>query len=414
MQRHLRSSGAKVPPATAAPRSYSRSAWQCCASLAAGFALLGPAPAAWSVVLDDPANYQVRQVWDGFSLGLPSPLGGMLFSADGSTLYVVGASERSDSALYAVPVQRDPVTSVITNLGPASAVTLVFSGDPETTGLDAGLEWGPAGTLFYTYWPAHTLGQRPGGLAGAETLYPLTDTGLPSSIAGLAFSPHLTDTNTGFAQMQCSTWQGAGLFNVWLQPLGGGLFAPQSAAHFVELPRQGTGAIQYFPSGPLRGHILYVNWDYGEVMVLFMDPATGLAFDADTGLPQAGTANPIVTRIAHDLGVGPWGLEFDPLTLDFFVATWGGSPANSIIQIAQTGLPTSISARITLIERAGPQARIKWYGPAGWTHRLLATPDLSGGNWTPLLSVPNAPFSNERTIPIQPGARFIRVECLHP
>ena len=107
--------------------------------------------------------------------------------------------------------------------------------------------------------------------------------------------------------LQCSTWQGAGLFDIELAPLGGGLFQPLSASQWVTLPRQGTGAIQYFPSGPLAGQVLYVNWDFGEVMVLFVDPATGLAYDADSGLPSHGTANPITTRIAHDFGVGPWG-----------------------------------------------------------------------------------------------------------
>lgn len=367
-----------------------------------------------AVTLDDPANYQVRQIWSGAALGLPSPLGGMLFSADGKTLYVVGGSEQISGGLYAVPVQRDSITQVVTNLGPATNVTLVFACDPNTRGLDAGWELGPGGTLFYTYWPANVLGERPGGFTGTETRYNMGDVALPSSIAGLTFSPHLTDTNTGFALLQCSTWQGAGLFNLSLTPKGGGLFQPTSADQFVTLPRQGTGAIQYFPSGPLRGHILYVNWDYGEVMVLFMDPKTGMAFDAVTGLPTHGTANPIVTRIAHDLGVGPWGLEFDPLTLDFFIATWAGDPGNSIIQIAQTGLPTILSARISQITREGPSYRIQWYGPPGWTHQLLGATNLTSGGWQPMLTVTNALFSNNRLLAPDPGSRFIKLKCTAP
>lgn len=367
-----------------------------------------------AITLDDPANYHVRKIWSGSELGLPSPLGGMIFSADGNTLYVVGASEQSSSALYAVPVQRDPLTQVVTDLGPAESVSVVFSGNSSFPGLDAGLDFGPAGTFFYTYWPAHQLAQRPGGFAGEERLYNMGDTWLPSSIAGLSFSPHLTDTNTGFAQLQCSTWQGAGLFNIQLMPDGEGLFQPIEAEQFVTLPRQGTGAIQYFPSGPLQGHIMYVNWNYGEVMVLFIDPASGMPFDTATGLPTHGTDNPLVTRIAHDLGVGPWGLEFDPITLDFFVATWGGEPQNSIIQIAQTGQPTSLTARILSIEREGEAYRIRWHGPPGWTHRLMARPAVETGIWEEVLSVSTAPFVNEGLIPVTAGNRFIWLQCTNP
>lgn len=258
---------------------------------------------------------------------------------------MIGASEGTSSALYAVPVQRDAETGIIT---------------------------------------------------------------------GLTFSPHRTDSGTGFAMLQCSTWQGAGLFNISLSPAGEGLFTPVAAEQFVTLPRQGTGAIQYFPSGPLQGHIMYVNWDYGEVMVLFIDAATGLPFDTETGLPTSETSNPIVTRIAHDFGVGPWGLEFDPLTLDFFVATWGGSPANSIVQIAQTGLPTTLTARVTGFAAEEDGFRLTWYGPPGWTHRLVATADLRSGKWEEVHSAPDAPFAGEHLLPKTAANRFIRLFCTTP
>jgi hypothetical protein len=152
--------------------------------------LLGAGPAAQAVTLEDPANFQVKSTFAGASLGIPAPLGGLMFSADGSVLYVVGASEASSSALYAVPVTRDPATHEVTALGPAAAVTKAFDGNPATPGLDAGFAVGPAGTLFYTYWSANRLGQRPGGIGGAETQFNMALVGVPSSIAGLTFSPH--------------------------------------------------------------------------------------------------------------------------------------------------------------------------------------------------------------------------------
>ena len=259
----------------------------------------------------------------------------MMFSDDGDTLYVVGNAEQLNSALYAVPVTRDPTTNQVTDLGPAESTTLVFSGS--LTGLDTGLEIGPDGTLFYTYWSDNYIGQRPGGFGGAEMVYNMAAVGVPSSVAGLTFSPHLDDTSTGFGQMQVSSWQGDNIYNVPLTPAGGGLFEPGTAVLFASLPQQGTGAIQYVPAGLFEGNLMYVNWDFGEVRVLEIDSDTGLPIDADSGQPTLGTSNPVDERFAYDIGVGPWGLEFDARSRDFFVSTWNGDPLNSIIQFSGPG-----------------------------------------------------------------------------
>jgi hypothetical protein len=292
------------------------------------------------VTFEDPDNFGEKRTWSGSSLSVPGNLGGMLFSDDGQTLYVVGNSEASNSALYAVPLTRDAVTKEVTDMGPAGDVTRVFSGAFGISGLDAGWDVGSEGTLFYTYWSANFLGERPGGVSGAETLCDMEDVGLPSSVAGLTFSPYIEDPNTSFGMMQVSVWgSNRTLYNIPLDPLGGGIFKPQGVEVFVNLPRQGTGAIQYIPSGPLQGDMMYVNWDYGEVWILQIDAATGLPIDDTTGSPTLGTSDPRVQLFASGLGSGPWGLEFDPLTNDFFVSTWGGSPYNTIIQIGGKGLP---------------------------------------------------------------------------
>ena len=49
--------------------------------------------------------------------------------------------------------------------------------------------------------------------------------------------------------------------------VGGGLFDPGTVVLFVSFPQQGTGAIQYVPSGLFEGNLMYVNWDFGEVCV---------------------------------------------------------------------------------------------------------------------------------------------------
>src|SRR6185295_14814598 len=110
------------------------------------------------------------------SPGVPRPIGGLRFSADGTLLYVVGLADDNASGLYRLPVTRNPTTQEVTALG---AATKVFGGsnpDPTETdaGLDAGLEFGPSGTFFYTYYPTSFMAQRPGGPTGAEKTVDLT------------------------------------------------------------------------------------------------------------------------------------------------------------------------------------------------------------------------------------------------
>lgn len=301
------------------------------------FLVLGLALAprsALAIALDDPINFQLINTWSGATFGVPGRLGAMMFSVDGQTLYLVGNSEASNSAVYALPVIRDPATQRVTGFGNG---VLVFSGNPATPGIDAGLEIGPDGTLFYTYWQSHYLGERAATSTTVERAFSMAATGVPSSVAGLTFSPHLFDPGSSFRLLQVSSWLGNGVYNVPLSPLGGGIYEPGTAELFVSLPQQGTGAIQYVPQGLYAGNMMYVNWNYGEVRMVVVDKSTGYPIDDTTGLPALGTSTPRDIRFAYDMGVGPWGLEFDPRTLDFFVTTWNGNPADSIVQFSGPG-----------------------------------------------------------------------------
>ena len=84
---------------------------------------------------------------------------------------------------------------------------------------------------------------------------------------------------------------------------------------------------------------MYVAFNAGELHIVTIDPATGLAVDGTTGRPTLGTTNPVDMRFARGFGsdttAGPFGLEFDPRNNDMFVSTWEGDSSvfNSIIQI---------------------------------------------------------------------------------
>src|SRR5262245_33563674 len=165
--------------------------------LFAAVCLLGMPRGGQAQTLADPVTFTVKRTFSGATIGVPQELGAAVFSADGSVLYVVGNADRTNSdAVFAVPVIRDGDTQEIIDFGPSEAVTLLFEGTSLSGGLDAGLEFGPDGTIFYAYWPANTLAQRPGGFGGAETVFDLTGVGVPASGGGITFSPFRCDANT--------------------------------------------------------------------------------------------------------------------------------------------------------------------------------------------------------------------------
>ena len=94
-----------------------------------------------------PTGYKVE---NQFSLpdGIPTPLGDVTFSADGNTLYILGAAESADSGVWSVPVARDPVSRRVISLGSA---TLFFSFPPNYGSIDTSLEFHPSGngTFFF-------------------------------------------------------------------------------------------------------------------------------------------------------------------------------------------------------------------------------------------------------------------------
>ncbi len=310
-------------------------------------------------------GFQVMRVWAGSplsstetsrpSLGIPANLGAMLFSRDGNTLYIVGAADDTTSGVYAVSVVRDAITHEVTDLvGPA---TLAFSGTSPfaSTGLDAGLEFGPSGTLFYSYFDANRLAERVGTTEMQFSLNPL---GVPRAIAGFTFSPFRIDPGTGFGRLQINTGYGSNLYELSLSTSGGGFFAPAAQT-----------------PAPFAGDLMYVANDDGELHIVTIDPGTGLAVDGTTHQPTLGTASPVDTRFASGFGSnatsGPFGLEFDPINNDLFVSTWQGDPSvfNSIVQIqgfshvTTTTSTTSTTATIPTTTTTTSQPTTTTLGP---------------------------------------------------
>src|SRR5258706_1272040 len=115
------------------------------------------APRAHAQTFDDPVHFSVVATY-ALPANVSRPLGGLRFSSNGATLYVVSGVSTGSSKVYAVPITRNAQQHVIT-LG-AGVLQVSASGSPDSeqpdAGIDSGLEIGPtpAGTtLFYTYFP---------------------------------------------------------------------------------------------------------------------------------------------------------------------------------------------------------------------------------------------------------------------
>lgn len=282
-----------------------------------------------AIVLHDPDHFQVKRTWSGAALGIPANLGGLVFSPAGDQLYVIGHADEPTSAVYALPVTR--VAGEVTDLGPA---TRLFGATTATGGLDAGLEFGPAGTLFYVYFQTNLLAERPGGVGGGEVTHDLSSRDVRAPVSGLTFAPARVDPDTGFGPLQVGTGFGQDILEIPLTDAGGGVFVPGPATRFVRLPLAGTAGLQYVPAGTFGGNLLYVNFDEGQLRLLMVDRDTGFPIEATTGIPTLGTTDPVDGVFASEFGFGPIGLEFDAQTKDdLFVTTFAGAPENSIIQI---------------------------------------------------------------------------------
>jgi hypothetical protein len=312
--------------------------------------LLALGATAWAVTLADPVQFTIVAT---HTPSLPRAYGGIRFSADGTILYAVGDSDAPSSALYAMTVTRDAGSGRVVSLG---TPTTVFAGEPswsDPAGLDAGLEFGPAGTLFYTYFPSPNLAQRPGGLTGMES--ELTVPGV-TSLAGLTFSPHRPDPGTGFGRLQVTTGLTHHLYEVPLAASATpGLFVipqNQSLELFAKLYRpgpprvggQGATGLAYVPGGQYAGDLLYTSFVEREIWRVVIDPATGL--------PDGGANTPTESLFAEGFTTPPFGLAFDPVHPDsLFVTTWDDAAAsgNAILEITGFGafFPTTTSSTST-------------------------------------------------------------------
>ncbi len=272
--------------------------------------------------------------------GIPIPLGDLVFSDDGNTLYILGGSETAESGVWSVSVTRDPVSGRVTGLGTA---TLFFSFSPNPGSIDTSLEFHPSGngTLFFrtndvdpvTFLPVEgggDVGERTSD--GTITLFQVD--GSVRHFGGLAFMPSELRALNGI-DLLVGAWLLGITSSYSLTANEDGTFTP------VFIPEKSpysntvgvsfaTGDQHFVPSGSFTNYLMFAdslssNFSDSTIGIIEIDPLTGFPVTGADIIPFASGFDP-----------GAWGLEFDPITNDLFVSLFNfdADPPNRIIQIS--------------------------------------------------------------------------------
>jgi hypothetical protein len=236
--------------------------------------------------------------------GVPSPLGGLtLMRGDPNTLLIGGAANRSDGAIYAVPLQRD-----------AEGRITGFAGDAElfatAPNIDGGLAYEPSsGVLFYTGYSNNVIGQIKPGSTAPDRVDNVTDNGVASSVGSLGFVP---PGSPGAGSFKVISYNGNTFYDMALTAAGDGTFDLGAATLRTDLPG-GPEGMAYVPGGSPR-------FPQPSMLVSLYGANVVRAFEVDAGgNPRVDTGRDFVTSLS-----GAEGAFLDPTTGEFLFSTFGG------------------------------------------------------------------------------------------
>lgn len=252
----------------------------------------------------------------GSAPGVPASLGGLLFApGDPSVLFVGGAANTSNAALYAIVVTRSAGGSVIGfDCGPASYFQ---AANGVTGGIDGGLDVGPGAVTFYTTADDNQIGQIGASSVGPDRLIDLSALGVASTTGGLRFVP------TGFAgatRLKIVSFTESRWYDATVSPDGKGTFDIAVSPGFVQLAGgpQGIAYIKGGNPGFADDSVLVSNRASGEV--------TAYAIDSN------GDPNPDSARLFISGLVGAEGATIDPIAGDLFLSTFEGG--NHVLRVS--------------------------------------------------------------------------------
>ncbi len=249
------------------------------------------------------AGYSILDV--GSVPGVPTNYGGLTIRPEEpNTLYIGGAANNSNGALYSIALIRDGETDQVT--GFSGTATLVVA----TPDIDGGVTYAPNGTLLFTQYSQNGLGQ----ILTDDTYITtdLTPYGIASSVGSLVLVP---PGYSGAGNFIIASYSGNYLYNVpyTISEAGEYLISNQTAEVPLDGTADGPEGIAYIPLGSdgFPNPSMVIS-SYGDGKVV--------AFDIDaTGFPIVSTARDMITDLT-----GAEGALIDPVTGDFLFSTYGG------------------------------------------------------------------------------------------
>lgn len=269
-------------------------------AVAATTALTAPA-AAQEVTAEFAADYTLADL--GAIPGVPTPYGGLVFSADDpNVLLIGGAANSGGAAIYAIEVERGCDNGVIGFVGEAT----MFA---EAPNIDGGLAYGPGGVLFFTQFPLNGIGQiLPGSTVPAriDALGPL---GVASSTGTLQFVP---EGLPGAGSLKVLSYSASTWYDVELSDAGDGTWDVLSADLRASISGGPEGVVFIDGNNPGFDGPAAVVSQYAAQSIAAYD----VGADGDA-IPE--TARTMVTGLP-----GAEGATLDPMTGEFVFSTFGG------------------------------------------------------------------------------------------
>ena len=280
------------------------------APLGVCLSLVLAAPALGQVVAP-PFDLPYSLVGLGFPPGIPGPLGGICFKpGDNNRLYICGGANGPSGAMYEIGITR--ASNGFIN-GWDGEATLISTAPNNDGGLC--LIPGSGGTMMFTTYSNHSLGQIKPGSTVPDRYDSLGLTGISGSTGTCQFVP---PGLPGAGNLVIGSYN-AGTFHVL--PL---TVEPGPAPHTYTFNQANPDSV--FTGGGPEG-IVYVPplspifESTPSMLICMYGIGKVLAYDVGpTGLPVIGTARDFVTGLG-----GAEGGCLDPQTNSFLFSTYGGS-----------------------------------------------------------------------------------------
>ncbi len=247
--------------------------------------------------------------------GLPTPYGGVVFSADDPDILLIGGAANSTSgAVYAVEVVRECGGGITGFAGEAVLVSTAPN-------IDGGLSYGPDDVLFYTAFPVNQLGQILPGASEPARVIDLTELGVSSSTGTLQFVP---PGFPGAGSLKIASYSSSDWYDAAVVPAGDGTFDVVSVEERTNVGGGPEGIVFIDPANP--------GFDVPSAVVCQYSQGEVVAFEIDAD----GDAIPSTERLVVSGLSGAEGATLDPVTGEFVFSTFGGG--NRVVVVRGFGL----------------------------------------------------------------------------